>query len=422
MSIIHIIGGGLAGLSCAVRSAKSNQPCVIYEASPQAGGRCRSYQDSNMNCLIDNGNHILLSGNLKTLNYLDDIGSKELVTEIIPATFPFLNMNTKRYWTIKPSNPFLPLWLINPQKRVPNTNPFHYLETFKLAFSKEHHTVEQIVSKNNPLYEALWDPMCKAILNTSADEASARMLWNVIKITFYKGEKACRPIIFDKGLSATLINPALNYLKCHKSKIRYKTRIKELKFQNDKVIGLRSSDTNFNVNNNDAVVLAIPPEGCSNLWPELNTKFKTLPIVNAHFRMNKTIKLPGRRPFLGLIGSHSQWIFCRKNVLSITISAANELVDMPNRELAEVLWTEVKNICEIRDKKLPPWRVVKERRATIAQTPQNIKARPQSETSINNLFIAGDWTKTGLPATIEGSITSGNLAANLALRQVRNLT
>ena len=418
--MLHIIGGGLAGLSCAIKSVKGNQPCVIYEASPQAGGRCRSYQDTDMGCVIDNGNHILLGANLKTLNYLNDIGTRELVTEISPATFPFMDINNKNYWAINPASPYLPIWMLNPQKRIPNAKPFHYLETFKLAFAKENNTVEQIVSRTNPLYDTLWDPMCRAILNTSANEASACMLWKIIKNTFLKGEKACRPIIFNEGLSATLITPALNYLKDHQSEVFYKTRIKELRFKKNKVIGLSSSDTDFNVSNNDAVVLAVPPEVCANLWPKLNAEFKTLPIVNVHFRLRKPTELPGGRPFLGLIGSHSQWIFSRKDVVSVTISVANEYVDMPNWELAELLWTEVKNVCGIQETRLPPWRVIKERRATIAQTPQNIQARPQSQTVINNLFIAGDWTNTGLPATIEGSVTSGNITANLAMELIKN--
>jgi len=420
MGTLHIIGGGLAGLSCAIRSSKSNTPSIIYEAAPRAGGRCRSYQDTNMGCLIDNGSHILLGGNLKTLNYLNNIGTRKLVTEIAPATFPFLDINNKSYWTIKPGNPYLPIWILNSRKRVPNSKPFHYLEAIKLALAKENDTVEQIVSRTSPLYNTLWDPISKAILNTSADEASAKMLWKVIKKTFLKGEKACRPVIFNEGLSATLITPALNYLKSHHTEVRYKTRIKELKFENDKVIGLKTSDTDFDIGNNDAVVLAVPPESCANLWPKFNTEFKTLPIVNIHFRIDKPIELPGGQPFLGLIGSHSQWIFSRKNIISVTISAAKDHVEMPNLELAELLWTEVKNICGINYQQLPLWRVIKERRATIAQTPQNFQSRPQPETDIDNLFIAGDWINTGLPATIEGSITSGNLTANLAMERIKN--
>ena len=422
MGILHIIGGGLSGLSCAVKSVKGKNSCIIYEASPQAGGRCRSYQDPDMRCLIDNGNHILLGANLKTLNYLCDIGARELVTEIDPATFPFMDINNNSYRTVEPSSPYLPTWMLNPKKRILNATLFHYLEALKLAFSKEKNTVGQIMNRGSPLYDTLWDPMCKAILNTDADEASARMLWKVIKNTLFKGEKACRPIVFNEGLSATLITPALKYIKDHQSEVRYKTRIKELKFKKNKVVALSSSDTNFNVNDNDAVVLAVPPEVCSNLWPKLNTEFKTLPIVNVHFRLNKAIQLPGGRPFLGLIGSHSQWIFNRKNILSVTISAAKVHVDMPNWELADLIWAEVKAVCEVQEKKLPPWRVIKERRATIAQTPPNIKARPQPQTVINNLFIAGDWTNTGLPATIEGSVTSGNVAANLAMKLIKRPT
>jgi uncharacterized protein with NAD-binding domain and iron-sulfur cluster len=118
---------------------------------------------------------------------------------------------------------------------------------------------------------------------------------------------------------------------------------------------------------------------------------------------------------LGLIGTDAQWIFSRGNVLSITISAASEHVDKPNWEIANHLWSELTKILDRNMGRLPPWRVIKERRATIAQTPEVLANRPVATTTLNNLFIAGDWTNTGLPATIEGSIQSGSRAARLAI-------
>jgi hypothetical protein len=170
------------------------------------------------------------------------------------------------------------------------------------------------------------------------------------------------------------------------------------------------------VDNDDAVVLAVPPNICAELWPDVNPPTETRPIVNVHFRVREPVALPGGLPFLGLIGTDSQWIFSRGNVLSITISAASEHVDKQNWEIANHLWSEITNILGRNMGRLPPWRVIKERRATIAQTPAVLANRPSATTALNNLFIAGDWTNTGLPATIEGSIQSGLRAARLAIR------
>jgi hypothetical protein len=118
-------------------------------------------------------------------------------------------------------------------------------------------------------------------------------------------------------------------------------------------------------------------------------------------------------PFLGLIGCQSQWLFVRGNVISVTISAADALIDRPGWDLANVLWAEVAATLGRNLGRVPPWRIIKERRATFAQTPEEITRRPDARTPLKNVILAGDWTDTGLPATIEGAIRSGRRAAEL---------
>jgi hypothetical protein len=170
------------------------------------------------------------------------------------------------------------------------------------------------------------------------------------------------------------------------------------------------------------VVLAVPPDICAELWPPINPPQETRPILNVHFRMNEAVKLPGGWPFLGLIGTDSHWLFARGEVLSVTISAADRLIDRQNIDLANHIWAEVVRIFGRNMGRLPPWRVIKERRATIAQTPAVIGRRPGAETAIANLAIAGDWTDTGIPATIESAIRSGVTAARLAMRAIDRAT
>src|SRR5690606_34460498 len=100
--------------------------------------------------------------------------------------------------------------------------------------------------------------------------------------------------------------------------------------------------------------------------------------------------------------------------LSVTISGGDHLVDAPREELARSIWAEVCKIARI-DAELPAWQIVRERRATFEATPEQHALRPKTETQWENLFLAGDWTDTGLPATIEGAVRSGNSAADLIL-------
>jgi squalene-associated FAD-dependent desaturase len=429
MGTIHIIGAGVAGLSCAVRCAQGGHAVVVYEAAPRAGGRCRSFEDEGLGCTIDNGNHLVLSGNSATNTYLNDIGGYRTVREIAPAQFPFYEPNPREsyellpymksggelQWSFRPGSPFLPFWLMTANRRVPGTNPGHYLEALKLRRATDRQTVADCVDRKGPLFDRFWQPITRAVLNTDAEEASAALLWKTIKMTFLKGESACRPQIFTKGLSAALVTPALRVLEQAGAIVRFQSRARGMRWQKEGVMALRFPEGLLKLEMDDCVVLAVPPDICAELWPDADPPQETRPIVNVHFRVPAPVSLPGGQDFLGLIGKDAQWLFSRGDVLSVTISAATDYVDRPNWEIANQTWTEITSILGRNMGRLPPWRVIKERRATIAQTPDVVARRPGPETILPNLFLAGDWTDTGLPATIESSVQSGFSAARLAI-------
>jgi hypothetical protein len=99
----------------------------------------------------------------------------------------------------------------------------------------------------------------------------------------------------------------------------------------------------------------------------------------------------------------------------VTVSAADALADEPAEALAPRLWADVAAALGQTGAPLPPWRIVKEKQATFAQTPAQLRRRPAAAGTLDNLWLAGDWTETGLPATIEGAIRSGVTAAALAV-------
>ena len=130
-------------------------------------------------------------------------------------------------------------------------------------------------------------------------------------------------------------------------------------------------------------------------------------IVNAHFKMAPPKSLP---PILGLINGTVEWIFAFPDRVSITISGADRLLDIPRETLVQTLWSDVQRATGL-EGAMPPWQIIREKRATFAATPEEDARRPGTRTRLSNLVLAGDWTATGLPATIEGSIRSGNRAA-----------
>jgi len=154
-------------------------------------------------------------------------------------------------------------------------------------------------------------------------------------------------------------------------------------------------------------VLATPPWISQALLPDISAPDEFNAIVNGHFRFAPPKALP---PIVGVIGGTAQWVFAFPDRLSVTVSGAGELADLKGDELAQRFWNDIAAVHGLTDQ-LPPWRIVKERRATFAATPAQNAKRPGAVTRWRNLALAGDWTATGLPATIEGAIRSGRTAA-----------
>ncbi|MFZ0374497.1 MAG: FAD-dependent oxidoreductase, partial [Xanthobacteraceae bacterium] len=227
---------------------------------------------------------------------------------------------------------------------------------------------------------------------------------------------ACRPLVARDGLSATLVEPALALLQQHGAKVRLEHQLRALRFGTTRVDALDFGGEAVALAEDDAVILAVPPYAAVSLIRGLEVPTEFRAIVNAHFRIDPPAEQP---PILGVLNGTVEWIFAFSGRVSVTISAGDRLVDTPREELAKSIWAEVASVTGL-PPELPPWQIVRERRATFAATPAQDLKRPGAETAWRNLALAGDWTDTGLPATIEGAIRSGNRAAELiASRQVK---
>jgi hypothetical protein len=193
--------------------------------------------------------------------------------------------------------------------------------------------------------------------------------------------------------------------------IRFGHELREFAMSADRVGALKFGDDTVAIGPDDAVVLAVPPRPAASLLPGLKTPSKFRAIVNAHFRFDPPSDMP---PLIGVVGGLVEWLFAFPQRLSVTISNGDRLVDMPREELARAIWRDICKASGVQGE-LPPWQIVRERRATFEATPEQNALRPGPSTQWKNLFLAGDWTDTGLPATIEGSVRSGNRAADLVL-------
>ena len=409
---VHIIGAGVAGLSTAVNLAKAGRRVHLYEAAGHAGGRCRSFDDASLGCRIDNGNHLLLSGNRAALGYLKDIGAEDSLTGPETAEFPFLDLQTNERWSVTLDAGFLLRGLFSKAGRVPGSRPVDYLLPFRLAWAGEKATVSECLGPDNALFRRFWEPIAVAVLNTSAEEGAASLLLPVIRETLGRGAAACRPLMAREGLSESFIDPALRFLRGEGFEIEMNQRLRALHMDGRRVTALDFGAKQVALGADDAVVLAVPPPAAASLVPGLETPNESRAIVNGHFRIEPEVR---EFSFLGLVGGISQWLFVRRGVASVTVSAANDLAEDDSESIAIRMWKEVALALDLGQRPLPNHRIVKEKRATFAQTPEQLKRRRTAATDWRNLFLAGDWTDTGLPATIEGSIRSGRKASEKVL-------
>jgi squalene-associated FAD-dependent desaturase len=414
---VHIVGAGLAGLAAAVHATAGGRKVRLYEAGSHAGGRCRSYVDKELGVRIDNGNHLMLSCNEAALSFLQIIGAEDTVTGPDAAVFPFMDIETGERWTICINDGVFPKWIFDKKARVPGTKLRDYLKARKLFSADRFATVGEKLDTQSLLYKRLLHPLCVAIMNTQGAEAGAQVLANVFKEIFAKGGKGSRPVLVKEGLSESFVDPALRFIETRGGEVHFGKRLRGLEIQEDELRTLVFADEKISLNRWDWVVLALPFWVVNDLLPGLPTPRACRSIVNAHFKVDVPKSATG---MTGLINAHAEWVFEKDGIVSTTTSAAEAIVDKPAEECAALLWRDVAKLYGLDEKTLPAYRIVKEKRATFAATPDEIIRRPKVEPRHTNLLVCGDWTNTGLPSTIEGAIRSGRSAAECILPVGKN--
>ena len=407
VSRVHVIGAGLAGLSAAVALTQAGRHVTLYESGPAAGGRCRSYFDKALGARIDNGNHLLLSGNDAAMGFLRTIGAADTMHGPGSAYFPFIDLATLERWTVEPGVGRIPWWVLT--RRVPGTRLSDYLGLLRLRMAGPGATVAETIG-GTVLYRRLMEPLAVSGLNTPADSALASLMWAVVEGSLMRGGAACVPLMPKIGLSESFIDPAIAWLEARGSVVHVSTRVSSLRI-GDGVMGFQIPSGEVEVGPEDAVVLAVPPWIAGELVPGLVVPDSFESILNAHFRFEAE---PGRAGFVGLVGGTAEWIFIKPGIVSVTISAANRLLDLPSGELLAMVWQDIEKTLNV-SAPMPASRLVREKRATFAATADNEAKRPSAVIGLSHFAIAGDYTATGLPATIEGAIRSGQTAARALL-------
>jgi squalene-associated FAD-dependent desaturase len=411
---IHVIGAGMAGLASALQLSLLGEHVIVYEAAPFAGGRCRSWLDRELDCRLDNGNHLVLSGNAAIHDYLELTNARATINDPGSALFPFADLETGERWVAEANEGPVPWWIFDRKRRVPGTAPKDYLSMFKILLARPGDTVAGLLGTQGALYRRFWHPFTIGALNTEPEIASARLLANILRQTFVAGGSKCHPLVPHIGLSETFVLPCLNVLRQHGVEMKYGQRLRSLTIHEDRVRELDFNGEIVAPGPEDWVVLALPAWVARDILPDLSTPVDFRSIINAHFRVEVPHNPAG---LMGVIGGLAEWVFSRNGVASVTISAAERYADHATRDLATYVWQDLAALYDLDPAKVPPHKIFKEKYATFAATPQEDARRPLPyDFRWHNLALAGEWTATGLPSTIEGAIRSGFKAAQVVMR------
>jgi hydroxysqualene dehydroxylase len=428
---VIVVGGGLSGLAAAADLSEAGFPTKLLEQRLSLGGRARSYIDATTGDEIDNGQHLLIAGYQHTLGFLTRIGAGNLVEIQKNAVLPFHHPERGFVELKLPSLPS-PAHLGWGILRTPllSIRDRSTLLMAGLALMREKPeneiglTIAQWLDRHGQPAEVrrcFWDPLTVAIMNETADRGSARLFLDALRQAFL-GHSRNAALAFPRvGLSSLFAHPAKMYIERNGGTVQCQADVRGISLTN----GLASEVIlkNGKVLPCSALILAVPASHAIQLVPpgtvphlEQMAHAGYSPIIGIHLWMNHRF-MPG--DVVGLIGRRIQWVFRRERHLSLVISAARDFVGLSDEELTRVAIDDLRTVFGNTVESPEHAVIIREKRATFSATPENARNRPGTATGVGNLFLAGDWTNTGLPATIEGAILSGLRAARLTADSLR---
>ena len=426
MKKIVLIGGGFAGLSAASFLSNSGLKIELLEASPKLGGRAYSFVDSETGIVIDNGQHILMGCYNETLKLFNLIRAEKKLSKQSRLSINFVKENFE-LCPLTGSGSFYPFNLLT---AILNYSAISFYE--KLLFIKffakiylytdkdlKKLTVLEwlLMEKQTPnLIKSFWEILAVSTLNTNIKKASANIFADVLKKIFFRGNDASVIILPTLGLSKTYCVDASRFIHANKGNISLSEPVIKLNFQDNiikEIITTKRTISNF-----DYVISAIPLYSLKKIITEKNflsgLEFDYSSILTVHLFLKEN---RFENKFYGLIDSPVQWVFNKGSHLTVVISDADKFIDGSKEEVIELILSELKKYILLARNEIKTYKIIKEKRATFIPSNDIIDKRPSVYTPFKNFLLAGDWTNTGLPATIESAVKSGRIAADA----VRNL-
>jgi squalene-associated FAD-dependent desaturase len=439
---VLIIGGGLAGLSAGVALAEAGCRVRLLEQKPYLGGRARSFRDAATGSVVDNGQHLFMGCYHSTLKFLETIGTARTVTFDPQLRVRFLDADGKQSELRCPAFPS-PWHLLT---GVCLSDSFTFGEKMDVlrmgralrgakmpaagAGASDSLTVEQWLSglgQRESLRRNFWDLLCIAAMNEDPQIASALLFHRVLRLALFSSPLDSRLGIPRKGLSDCYTDAATHAITARGGSVELRRDVRSLLVLNGECRGARLADgTRIEA---QTVLSAVPWHVLPSLLPEdtfAQTYFSRIrnlhpaPIISLYFWFDRPVT---DLEFVGLRGTTVQWLFNKgrilgngENFVSLVLSGAHDHVARSKEDLRETALRELRTLLPaMRDAKLVHSLVIKERFATFSPCAGVDALRPAAVTPVRGLYLAGDWTDTSLPATIEGAVQSGYTAAKAIL-------
>jgi len=447
---IIVIGAGVAGLAAAVECAAAGRRVLVFERNHYAGGRARSFRDDTAGDIIDNGQHLLMGCYTATRRYLGRIGTEHLAYLQPSLRIPYLRavFATAEFSAVRLPAPFHVLGGLLRFAPLSSSERWQLraLAGTLLTSSgwKEQEldtmTADEWLTSLGQGPEArryLWDVITIGALNDHPRNVSALLLYRVLRTAFFGARTNASLMIPTVGLSELLVDPAIQFIESHSGSVRLSIGVEHILVEKERVTGVQLNDGTsvpasavistvpwYSFHQLTKSSFPFPHSSITNQQSIFASSFSPSTILSLHLWFDRTVM---HQDFAAVLDKRIQWIFAKRSViphaqrLTLVISGANALVELSKEELVADAMRDLEQLLpDIETAKLIHSVVIKEKRATFVPRPGLESLRPGTETEISNFFLAGDWTNTGYPATIEGGVMSGEKAGKRVLRQAQD--
>lgn len=435
---IVIVGGGWAGLAAAVELSKHPEFTVtLFEAARQLGGRARRVPFDKLR--VDNGQHLLIGAYHDTLKLIESLGVN-LNEAFLRCTLDLQIRNPLKRQTIQLRAPHLPA-PVHLLIALLTGRGFSFVERIRaLQFGlrlfmhgfkfKRDITVTELMrqyKQPDTLVEKFWGPLCVAIMNTPVRQASAHIFLRVLHDSFRNHQRDSDLLLPRTDLGSLLPDPATDFIETKGNTIKLGQRVTQLSIDKGKTYGVLIGGQMFDA---DHVLIATSAFACHDLiqgHPDLDglagqlSQYTYQPICTIYLQYPETVTTG--HPMIGILGGFGQWLFDRAiyrqpGLMAVVISSEGPHMDLDNEQLIEQIKKEISLL-------YPDWpaaidaMVIREKRATFHCTRDINHIRPENKTPIAGLWLAGDYTNTGYPATLEGAVRSGLQCAQKMIDELK---